>query len=124
MKPNDGLAFASMSAVRAKDKEAWLDLFEADALVEDPVGGHPYLDPTGKGHSGREAIGRFYDTFSAAQSSMDFEVHHHVACGTEEAAFVTMRMKMMDGTARAQKMINIYRLSPQGRIASLRSFWR
>lgn len=124
MIPSDGFAIPSMTAVRAKDRAGWLGLFEADALVEDPVGGHPYLDPEGKGHRGREAIGRFYDSFSAAQSSMDFEVHHLVACGGEEAAFVTMRFEMLDGTRSEQKMINIYKASPQGRIASLRSYWR
>ena len=73
------LPIASMTAVRARDRAGWLALFEPDARVEDPVGGHPHYDPDGLGQRGIEAIGRFYDIFSAVQSQMDFEVHHCVA---------------------------------------------
>lgn len=121
--PED-LPLMSMNAVRAKDKAGWLDLFEPDALVEDPVGGHPYLDPTGLGQRGREAIGHFYDTFSATQKSMEYEVHHLVACANEAACDVTMRFTMTDGSVSETRMINIYKASPIGKIASLRSFWK
>lgn len=117
------LPIASMNAVRARNRAGWLALFEPDARVEDPVGGHPHYDPHGHGQRGIEAIGRFYDMFSAVQSGMDYEVHHCVACGQEVAAYVTMRFAMIDGSSREQKMINIYKASPAGRIASLRSFW-
>ena len=123
MKPEE-LPILSMSAVRARDKAAWLALFEEDAVVEDPVGGFPAWDPTGAGQRGREAIGRFYDTFAAGQEGMDFEVHHMIPCGSEAACFVTMTFHMKDGTSFSSKMINIYKMSPGGKIASLRSFWR
>ena len=123
MKPED-LPIASMSAVKARDRAGWLDLFEEDAVVEDPVGGHEGWDPTGQGQRGREAIGRFYDMFSSAQAAFDFEVHHLVGCGDEAACFVTMRITMTDGSSQENKMINIYKASPAGKIASLRSFWR
>jgi steroid delta-isomerase len=119
--PGD-LPLLSMNAVKAKDKAGWLALFEPDALVEDPVGGHPYLDPAGQGQRGHDAIGRFYDTFSAAQDSMEYEVHHLVACAG--ACDVTMRFTMTDGSVSETRMINIYKASPSGRIASLRSFWK
>ena len=38
----------SMEAVHKKDKQAWLDNFADDAVVEDPIGVSA-LDPTGKG---------------------------------------------------------------------------
>ena len=116
MKPED-LPLKSMGAVKARDKEAWL------AVVEDPVGGHEAWDPTGQGQQGKAAIGKFYDMFSSSQASMDFDVHHLVGCGTEAACFVTMKFTMKDGSAHESKLLNIYKMSPSGKIASLRSFW-
>ena len=113
----------SMSAVRARDRAGWLSLFEDDAVVEDPVGGFDPWDLTGEGQRGHEAIGRFYDIFSAAQESLDFEVHYIAVCAREVACFVTMNIVMKGGAVQAQKMINIYKISPNGKIASLRSFW-
>lgn len=123
MKPED-LPILSMSAVRARDKAAWVGLFEEDAVVEDPVGGFPAWDPTGEGQRGRAAIAKFYDTFAADQEGMDFVVHKMIPCGSEAACFVTMTFRMKDGTSFSSDMINIYKMSPGGKIASLRSFWR
>ena len=58
MNPED-MPLASLSAVKAKDKQRWLDLFEDNATIEDPVGVSP-TDPTGKGHIGKAAISAFY----------------------------------------------------------------
>ena len=56
MKPED-LPLASLSAVKAKDKQRWLNLFEEDAFIQDPVGVSP-TDPTGKGlHPAAEGEG-------------------------------------------------------------------
>ena len=49
-----------MNACHEKDKQAWVDNFADDALIEDPIGRSP-LDPEGKGHRGKEAISRFWD---------------------------------------------------------------
>ncbi len=122
MKPED-LPVKSMGAVQARDKETWLALFEDDAVVEDPVGGHPALDPEGNGQRGKEAIGKFYDLFSSSGATMNFEIHHLVGCGSEAACLVTMTSTMPDGTAHEQKLLNVYKMSPAGKIASLRSFW-
>ena len=46
--------------VMGKNRAAWIDLFADDAVVQDPVGVSP-LDPSGGGHRGKEAIGRFWD---------------------------------------------------------------
>ena len=36
--PARAAANRSMDAVQRKDKQAWLDLFAEDAIVEDPIG--------------------------------------------------------------------------------------
>lgn len=116
------IPFASLSAVKAGDREGWLALFTDDAVVEDPVG--PYTwDPDGIGQRGKAAIGAFYDMFSAFQSGFDFEIHHQEPRGNEVAVFVSMHITLLDGTKATTKAINLYRIAPDGRVASLRSFW-
>lgn len=114
----------SLSAVRARDRAAWLALFADDAVVEDPVGGHPAWDQTGQGQRGKEAIGRFYDTFSAGQDSFDFEIHYCVACGQEVAVYATFHIGLKNGAKMDMNLVIVYRISPVGRVASLRAFWR
>jgi len=76
------LGQASMAAVEAHDREAWLALFADDAVVEDPVG--PSLfDPEGAGHRGPEAIASFYDTVIAANESIRFDIRQSFLCGDE-----------------------------------------
>ncbi len=48
----------SIDAVRAKNKEAWVDNFADDACIEDPVGKSP-LYASGNGHRGKAAIAAF-----------------------------------------------------------------
>lgn len=59
----------SPAAVAAHDRAAWLGLFSDDAEVHDPVGS--------QAHRGREALGRFYDTF-IAPNDIRFRVEHDV----------------------------------------------
>ena len=50
----------SQKHVSEGNRDAWLDLFAEDAVVQDPVGVSP-LDPTGKGQIGKTGIAAFYD---------------------------------------------------------------
>lgn len=120
MKPED-IPLASLSAVKAKDKQRWLNLFEEDAVVQDPVGVSP-TDPTGKGHIGKAAISAFYDTFPN-EGEMVFEIHRIIARGDEAAVELSIGFKGKDGNVHSITAINIYKASPNGKIASLRSFW-
>ncbi|EUA23028.1 putative ketosteroid isomerase-like protein [Mycobacterium xenopi 4042] len=43
----------SREAVQAKDKQAWLEVFADDAIVEDPIGPSAF-DPEGQGHRARK----------------------------------------------------------------------
>ncbi len=116
------LALASLSAVKAGDRQAWLDLYEDDGLIQDPVG-PSHLDPTGEGHKGKEAIAKFWDTFSAHQGAFDFEIHKSKLCADELAAYATLHITRKDGQKFSVEVINVYRRSPNGKLASLRSFW-
>ena len=116
------LAKASLAAVKAKDKTAWVALFEEDAVVQDPVGVSRF-DATGEGHKGRAAIARFWDVFMENQASFDSTIHHTALGGNELAAYATLHIGLKDGTKFDVPVLNVYKMSSNGKLASLRSFW-
>ncbi len=121
-----GLAYEvgrrSMALTEAKDREGWLALFSAHGSVEDPVG--PSLfDPDGKGHHGIEAITAFYDNVISMSERVRFEIRQSSECAGECAFAGTIHITLPDGKQGSVDLINIYRADPEGKIASLRSFW-
>lgn len=112
----------SMDAVKRKDKEAWLSLFADDAVVEDPVGPSEW-DPTGEGRKGKEAIGAFYDMFSAFQEKYDYTHHHKVVRGNEIALFATFHMHLQGGVYVDTPTIIFYKVNDEGKVERLRAFW-
>ena len=116
------LGRASMAAVEAGDRQAWLDLFADDAVVEDPIGPSAF-DPEGKGHRGIEAIAAFYDNVIAANESIRFTIRQSFLCGDEAANVGVIRITFAGGTAVEVDGVYIYRRSPDDKIASLRAFW-
>jgi ketosteroid isomerase-like protein len=116
------LGKASMAAVEALDRQAWLDLFADDAVVEDPVGPSMF-DPEGKGHRGPEAIAAFFDDVIAANKSIAFTVKESFLCGDEVANVGVIRITFEGGSAVEVDGVYVYRRSPEGKIASLRAYW-
>ncbi len=116
------LGAASMAAVEARDREAWLALFADDAVVEDPIGPSMF-DPEGRGHQGREAIAAFYDQVIAANESIRFTIRQSILCGDEAANAGVIRITFDGGSAVEVDGVYIYRRSVDDRIASLRAFW-
>jgi ketosteroid isomerase-like protein len=116
------LGRASMAAVEAGDRQAWLDLFAEDAVVQDPVGPSPF-DPEGHGHRGPEAIAAFYDNVIGVNESIRFTIHQSFLCGDEVANVGIIRITFAGGGAVEVDGVYIYRAGPDGRIASLRAFW-
>jgi len=116
------LGQASMAAVEAHDRQAWLALFADDAVVEDPVGPSMF-DPDGKGHLGHEAIAAFYDNVIAANESIAFTITQSFLCGDEVANVGVIRIAFAGGSAVDVDGVYTYRMSPEGKIASIRAFW-
>jgi steroid Delta-isomerase len=112
----------SAAAVARGDKPAWLELFAADAVVEDPVGPSPF-DPEGKGHRGRGGIAAFWDAAIAAPTLFHFTVTDSFAAGDECANVGTITSVLEDGTRVDTEGVFVYRVDEHGRIASLRAFW-
>ncbi len=110
-----------MDAVHIKDRAAWLDNFADDAIVEDPVGVSA-LDPTGKGHHGKEAIAKFWDAQIGPNKVM-FNIRESFAAGDECANVGTITVVMAGGLTTLVDGVFVYRVNAEGKLASLRAFW-
>jgi len=116
------LGRASMAAVEAGDRTAWLALFAEDAVVQDPVGPSAF-DPEGNGHQGLEAIAAFYDNVIGANESIRFTIHQSFLCGDEVANVGVIRIGFAGGGAVEVDGVYCYRRGPDGKLASLRAYW-
>ena len=114
------LGFLSRDYAVAKDKQNWLDLFDEDAIVQDPIGKSP-LDPVGDGHKGKEAIEKFYDTV-IANGNIEFNILESIPCADECANFAQI-INVVGDVKIETKMIVIYRVNSNDKIVSLRAFW-
>lgn len=112
---------ASIQAVEAGDRTAWLGLFAPDAVVADPVGPSPF-DPDGDGHHGPEAIAAFYDEV-IAQARVRFSIRESYAAGSECANVGTITSTFPDGSAAVVDGVYLYRIDADERIVSLRAYW-
>jgi ketosteroid isomerase-like protein len=119
--PARDASLRSMEAVEAGDREGWLGLFAADAVVEDPIGESP-LDPSGRGHRGRDAIATFYDTV-IGPNEVTFRIDQSWAAGDEVANVGTITTKMGDGTVVHTDGVFTYRVNENGRVVALRAYW-
>src|SRR5579859_672938 len=117
------LGIRSRAAVHARDREAWLDLFADDALVQDPIGPSPF-DPEGKGHYGKEAIAAFYDAVIGPSEAIDFEISESYLAGDEVADVGIIRTTIAGGTHQAVvRTVMTYRSNGANKIATLRAYW-
>ena len=112
----------SIAAVQAKDKDGWLALFAEDAVVQDPVG-KSFLDESGEGHRGHEAIGAFFDGNIAPVEEIRFELHDSFAAGDEVANVATIHMTLPGGATSRCEGVFVYRVREDGKLVSLRAFW-
>lgn len=112
---------ASMAAVEAGEREAWLALFAPDAVIEDPIG-VSILDPTGEGHRGIEAIAAFWDA-TIASGTVRFEIRESYAAGDEVANVGTITTTFPDGNGVEVDGVFTYRVGDDGLIRALRAYW-
>ncbi|MFA1548514.1 nuclear transport factor 2 family protein [Actinomadura chokoriensis] len=115
-------ALASMAAVIGGRKDAWLALFAPDALVEDPVG-PSFLDPSGDGHRGTDAISAFWDNFISTIAGFRFTIADSFANGPCCANVATITTTMPDGSTMTIDCVLIYTVNEEGLIRSLRAHW-
>jgi hypothetical protein len=119
--PARAVSKKSIAAVKAKRKEDWLALFAEDGVIQDPVGKSP-IDPSGKGHKGTVAIGKFWDN-QIAPNAIEFQVRESYAAGSECANVGTISIGMPNGMKARCDGVFVYRLNDAGKLVSLRAFW-
>jgi steroid delta-isomerase len=113
----------SMAAIRAKDREAWLELFAEDAIVEDPIG-PSMLDAEGKGQRGKEEIGAFFDNIISPNELIEFDIVSSYQCGEEVANVGTIHITFPGAKQIASvPLVSTYKIGPDGRLVALRAYW-
>ena len=111
----------SMAAVEAGDRDAWLDLFTDDAVVEDPIGPSP-LNPEGQGRRGKAAIAGFWDEV-ISMGQVRFTLRESYACGDECANVGRITTTLPDGNRSFVEGVYTYRVDDAGKLVALRAFW-
>jgi len=119
--PARAVSKKSIAAVKAKRKEDWLALFAADGVIQDPVGTSP-IDPSGEGHRGTAAIGKFWDN-QIAPNTIHFEVRESYAAGSECANVGTISIGMPNGMKARCDGVFVYRVNDAGKLVSMRAHW-
>ena len=111
----------SQHHVAQGNREAWLDLFAEEGMVQDPVGPSP-LDPTGKGHRGKQALAAFWDNV-IAKAEVSFDYPKSYAAG-DECAFTGAVINTLPGGREFRAHgVFVYRVDEDGKLLSLRAFW-
>jgi steroid delta-isomerase len=111
----------SREAVIARDKEAWLDNFADDAIVQDPIG-PSHFDPEGKGHRGRDAISAFWDKAIAPTDKLEFNFVDTFQCGNEEANVGNIVITAAGHQITAEGVFT-YKANDEGKLVALRAYW-
>lgn len=111
----------SREAVEVRDKQAWLDNFAADAVVQDPVGPSMF-DPEGVGFQGRERISEFWDKSIANTERIDFQFDEEIICGNE-VAYIGKIVTHIAGHISEARGVFTYRADDDGKLSALRAYW-
>ena len=120
--PARDASLASMQAVEAGDKAAWLELFAEDGVIQDPIGVSP-LDPTGEGHRGPAAREAFYDMI-IGPNTITFDIVRSHAGGDHEVANIgTISSTMADGSVVHTDLAITYYIDDDGKVTALRAYW-
>lgn len=112
----------STQMAAAKEKEAWLALYDSHAIIRDPVGKSP-LDPEGKGHQGQAAISQFWDQV-IAPASMKITIESTIPSGPLACAVVqSVSNELPSGQLTVIKMIASYHVNQAGLITEMNAYW-
>lgn len=102
-------------------RDEWLALFAEDGVVQDPVGASP-LDPTGKGHRGKQALAAFWDGV-ISKGRVSFDYPRSYAAGDECAFVGTVINTFPNGGEFRAEGVFVYKVNEAGELVSLRAFW-
>lgn len=99
----------------AADREGWLDLFHADATVEDPVGSDV--------RTGRAELGEFWDLVHGMADDLSLRLIGPVKVVGHEAAFGQQAVTVLGGERYGVDIIDVMTFDDAGLITTMRAFW-
>ena len=104
------------------NKEGWLGMYAEDALVRDPVGPSPF-DPEGKGHRGKVAIEKFWDTI-IGPAKLTIVPTKRIPSGPNVCAVaMTATNQITPNKQTIVDMIVVYELNAEGKLQTLSAHW-
>jgi steroid Delta-isomerase len=115
------LAQAALKGSASKDRESWLALWADDAVIEDPVGTDEFARP-GRRFAGIAAITDFWDSMIAWNADLRYEIERCYPAGDELALAIHFQI-VKGAEVSGLHALNVYKRSPNGKLASMRSFW-
>jgi hypothetical protein len=111
----------SIAYAMSGEKEKWLALFSADAVVHDPVGPSQH-DPEGEGSRGRAELSAFWDNM-IGPSNLLFIPHKRIVSGPRAVAVTMTGVNYIQGLKTFIEMIAVYTVDGAGKISSLNVYW-
>ena len=119
------VSLRSREYVRSHDRQAWLDMFAEDGIIEDPIGSSA-LDPEGRGHATPAARAAFWDR-NIANSTIDIDIRNTCTAGGRECAnVVRLTIELAVEGKRYRQIVDgvfTYAVDADGKLKSLRGYW-
>jgi len=111
----------SIRNAMAGNKQAWLALFDDDAVVHDPVGPSDH-DPEGRGARGIAEISEFWDRM-IGPNNLNIVPHKRISCGETVAAVIMTAASEQAGIKTYIEMVGVYQVNASGKLTSLDIYW-
>jgi steroid delta-isomerase len=106
---------AYFAAIRAMDKQAWINTFAVDAVSHDPVGAPPI--------NGHEKLGEFFDTITGAFKEVGLTEDEVFIAGNSAAVKWIGRGISKQGKKAHFEGIDVFEVNETGKIQTLRAYW-
>jgi steroid delta-isomerase len=103
------------AALRAMDKQAWIDTFAEDAISHDPVGAPPI--------HGHAKLAEFFDTIIGAFKEVGLTEDEVFIAGDGAAVKWSGRGISKRGHKAHFEGIDVFEVNERGKIQTLRAYW-
>jgi steroid delta-isomerase len=101
--------------ISARDKSAWLALFDKAGVVHEPVGATPA--------EGREGFEQVWQVFTGPFATLSFETDEVFYSGSGAAARWSARASATTGSSADFAGITVFEVDQDGRIQTVMSYW-
>ncbi len=103
------------AALRAMDKQAWVNTFAENAVSHDPVGAPPI--------NGHDKLAEFFETITAAFEEVGLTEQEVFIAGNGAAVKWTGRGTSKQGNRVRFEGIDVFEVNESGKIQTLHAYW-